>query len=150
MSLFTPWEAITAELQRKAIEAMRRDSSLVHQCMTVADMERMSPEDRYTFLAYHALATLAASEKARIAAAESRPSVTLLADAVSAELNGAPSIMTPRVDWRVHYSRSGNRLFIADTFSNRDDAQRAQDRLSAEDGVSDVVVMKQVTFEFPA
>lgn len=69
---------------------------------------------------------------------------------MAAELNGAPAGLTPRVDWRVHYSKCGNRFVIADTFSSRNDAQRAHDRLSAEDGVSDVVVMKLVTFEFPA
>jgi hypothetical protein len=150
MSLSTHKEAITAQQKREAIEAMRRDSSLVHHCMTFADRDNLSPEDRYTLLAYHALAALAASQKALLEAGERRPLAEFLVDAMAGELKGAPVGLKPRVEWRVHYSKSGHRLYIADTISSRANAERAVERLSAEEGVSDIVVNKLVTFEFPA
>ena len=40
---------------RKEILAGQRDSALIRSCMTLADTLGLSAEDRYTYLAYHAL-----------------------------------------------------------------------------------------------
>ena len=40
---------------RKEILAGQRDSALIRSCMNLADIEGLSGEDRYTYLAYHAL-----------------------------------------------------------------------------------------------
>jgi hypothetical protein len=40
---------------RKEILAGQQDSALIRSCMILADIEGLSTEDRYTYLAYHAL-----------------------------------------------------------------------------------------------
>jgi hypothetical protein len=40
---------------RKEILAGQRDSALIRSCMNLADIEGLSGEDRYTYLAYQAL-----------------------------------------------------------------------------------------------
>lgn len=40
---------------RKEIIEGQRDSALIRSCMTLADIEGLSGEDRYTYLAWHAL-----------------------------------------------------------------------------------------------
>jgi hypothetical protein len=43
---------------RKAIVEGQRDSNLIRRCLIVADMQGMSGEDRYVYLAYQALITV--------------------------------------------------------------------------------------------
>lgn len=40
---------------RKEIYEGQRDSALIQSCMKLADIEGLSAEDRYTYLAWHAL-----------------------------------------------------------------------------------------------
>lgn len=40
---------------RKQIYEGQRDSALIRSCMQLADIEGLSAEDRYTYLAWHAL-----------------------------------------------------------------------------------------------
>lgn len=40
---------------RQEILRGQRDSALIRSCMNLADIEGLSGEDRYTYLAYHAL-----------------------------------------------------------------------------------------------
>lgn len=56
-------EATTPSEMRAEIARLRRDNHLVHAAMDAADYTGMSSEDRYTVLAYHALAALAKTQK---------------------------------------------------------------------------------------
>lgn len=73
-TMFTePLNAVTPEQMRASIEALRRDHPLVHGCMKFADIEQMTPVDRYTMLAFAALQALARSEQARLVSAWNAP-----------------------------------------------------------------------------
>jgi hypothetical protein len=67
MTITQPKVAVTPEQMRTAIDEMRRDDVIVNAAMKAADIEQMTPEDRYTMLAYHALTALAQSRQAHLA-----------------------------------------------------------------------------------
>ena len=65
MSTFEhPREADTPEKMRAEISRLRRENAIVHNAMTAADVAGFSGEDRYTFLAYHALVALVNTQEA--------------------------------------------------------------------------------------
>lgn len=59
-------EFLTCEQMRVAIFHGRRDSALVHNAMIAADTAGWNGEDRYTYLAYHALVALEEQFRARM------------------------------------------------------------------------------------
>ncbi|MDP3139856.1 MAG: hypothetical protein Q8N17_26405 [Burkholderiaceae bacterium] len=56
-------DANTPEEMRAEIARLRRESVIVKNTMDCADYTGLSSEDRYTMLAYHALAALARTQK---------------------------------------------------------------------------------------
>ncbi len=56
-------EAVTPSEMRAEIVRLARHSPLVRSTMDCADCTGLSAEDRYTMLAYHALAALAQTQK---------------------------------------------------------------------------------------
>lgn len=59
-----PRKADTPADMRAEIARLRRESALVNNAMAAADVTGFSGEDRYTFLAYHALVALASTQEA--------------------------------------------------------------------------------------
>ncbi|MDO9252553.1 MAG: hypothetical protein Q7U48_13520 [Hydrogenophaga sp.] len=53
-----PRKADTPSEMRAEMARLRRQDAIVHNAMTAADVAGLSGEDRYTFLAYHALVAL--------------------------------------------------------------------------------------------
>ena len=49
---------------RSEIARLRLGNAIVHNAMTAADFAGFSGEDRYTFLAYHALVALVSTQEA--------------------------------------------------------------------------------------
>lgn len=65
MSTFDhPREADTPEKMRAEIARLRRENAIVNNAMTAADVAGFYGEDRYTFLAYHALVALVKTQEA--------------------------------------------------------------------------------------
>ena len=65
MSTFEkPRKADTPADMRAEIARLRRENVLVHNAMTKADIAGFSGEDRYTFMAYHALVALVSTQEA--------------------------------------------------------------------------------------
>ena len=65
MSTFEhPRKADTPADMRAEIARLRRENAIVHNAMTAADVAGFSGEDRYTFLAYHALVALVNTQEA--------------------------------------------------------------------------------------
>jgi hypothetical protein len=73
MNIYHPAAAETAAEMRTAINELRYNSPIVSSTMTLADINKMSAEDRYTVLAYHALAALAKSQQAHLEDVINRP-----------------------------------------------------------------------------
>lgn len=66
-------EAHTPEQMRAEIARLRRENVIVYRVMDMADIAGFDGEDRYTFLAYHALVGLENCKEAHLAYAMRNP-----------------------------------------------------------------------------
>jgi len=70
--------ATTPADMRAAIERHARNCPVVHHALLVADINQMTPEDRYSMLAYHALQALAETQRALVEMAARMPPVAMV------------------------------------------------------------------------
>lgn len=66
-------DAETPDQMRAELQRMRRHNVIANNAMTLADIQGMSAEDRYTALAYHALKALCSTQQGALDAAIARP-----------------------------------------------------------------------------